>query len=246
MIKIIKSENNLAVFEISELYPGYGITLGNALRRVLLSSLESAAATSIKIKEVPHEFSTLPNIKEDIVEIALNIKQIRFQLSGDEPQTAFLKISGQKKVTAKDIKGPSQLAVVNKDVHIATLTNKAASLDMEITVEKGAGYVLAEERKGAKEKLPVGTIALDANFSPIRKVHYEIENMRVGEKTDYNRLRVFVETDGSITPQEAFLKSVEILVQQFNGLLVLEKSEKKLTEKKLKVKKVLKKSKKNA
>lgn len=240
MIKIIKSENNLVVFEISELYPGYGITLGNALRRVLLSSLEGAAATSIKIKGVPHEFSTLPNIKEDIVEISLNIKQIRFKLSGDEPQTAFLKISGQKKVTSKDIKGPSQLEVVNKNIHIATLTNKEALLDMEIVVEKGIGYVLAEERKSAKEKLPIGTITLDANFSPIRKVHYEIENMRVGEKTDYNRLRVFVETDGSITPQDAFFKSTEMLSKQFSGLIYLSE------ENKSKVKKVLKKSKKNA
>lgn len=231
--KIIKTEKNQAVFEVEELYPGYGITLGNAMRRVLLSSLEGAAATSIKIKGTPHEFSTLPNIKEDLLQISLNIKQIRFKLLSDEPQTAFLKVSGQKKITAKDIKGPSQLEVVNKDAYIATLTHKSANLDAEILVEKGFGYVTAEERKGAREKLPIGTIALDALFSPVRKINFEVENMRVGERTDFNRLRIFIETDGSITPQEAFLKAAEILVQQFNRLIEFEtpaKAEKKKLE----------------
>ena len=216
--KIIKSEKNMAVFEIEGLDPGYGTTLGNAMRRVLFSSISGAAATSIKIKNVAHEFSTLPHIKEDIIEIALNVKQVRFKLQGDESQVVFLKASGKKNITAKDIKVSSQVEVVNKEIHIAELTNKAANLDMEIIIEKGLGYIPVEDRKGAREKLPIGTIALDAIFTPIRKVNFEVENMRVGERTDYNRLKIIIETDSTINPGEAFLKASNILLEQFSRL----------------------------
>lgn len=214
--KVIKSGDASAVFEIENLYPGYGITIGNALRRVLLSSLKGAAVTMIKIKGVNHEFSTIPNIIEDVVEIALNLKQVRFKLDGDQPQQATLKVKGERDITAKDITGPSQLTVINKDIHIATLTDKKAELEIEMTIEKGLGYVPVEERK--KEKLEIGTIAVDAIFTPVRKVNYEVENMRVGDKTDFNRIKLFVETDGSVSPEDALVNAVDILVNQFSAL----------------------------
>lgn len=233
--KILKPGDTSAVFEIENLYPGYGITIGNALRRILLSSLEGAAVTIVKIKGASHEFSTLPHIIEDVVEIMLNLKQVRFKLDGDQPQQAVLKVKGEKEVTAKDITGPSQLTVINKDARIATLTDKKAELEIEITVEKGLGYVPVEQRK--KEKLEIGTIAVDAIFTPVRKVNYEVENMRVGDKTDFNRIKLFVETDGSITPEDAFTGAVDILVKQFSALtgetIVSEErtEEKSITEK---------------
>lgn len=214
--KIVKSGDTSAVFEIENLYPGYGITIGNALRRVLLSSLKGSAVTIIKIKGASHEFSTLPHIIEDVVEIMLNLKQIRFKLDGDQPQQAVLRVKGEKEVTAKDITGPSQLTVISKDSHIATLTDKKAELEIEMTIEKGLGYVPVEQRK--KEKLEIGTIAVDAIFTPIRKVNYEVENMRVGDRTDFNRINLFVETDGSITPEDAFINAVDILIKQFSAL----------------------------
>ena len=202
--KVITKDNFKAVIEVEDIYPGYGMTLGNALRRVLLSSLEGAAITMVKIKGVPHEFSTIPSVAEDVMEILLNLKQLRFVLHSSEPQEARLKISGEKTVTATDIECPSQVEVINKSAHIAELTDKGASLDIEMTIEKGFGYVQAEQSK--KEKLDVGAIALDAIFTPIRKINYEVEDMRVGDRTDFNRLRVLMETDGTIDPEEAFKK----------------------------------------
>jgi len=215
--KIIKKEDSKAIFEIESLYPGYGITLGNALRRALLSSIDGAAATSVKIDGVSHEFSTLDGVIEDVVELILNLKQVRFKLHGHEPQTLTLEVSGEREVKAKDIKAPSQVEVINKDAHVATLTDKKAKLSMEIRVERGLGYVPVEQRQ--KEKLAIGEIAVDAIFSPVRKVNYDVENMRVGDRTDFNRLRLLVETDGSITPEEAFNKAVEILDKHFHKLL---------------------------
>lgn len=210
---IIKQENNRAVFEIEGCYPGYGITLGNALRRVLLSSLPGAAVTGIKIKGIQHEFSTLPHIMEDVIEIILNLKQLRFKLADNEKHKLFLKASGEKNVKASEIKVPTGVEIINKDTHIAALTDKKAELEIEMDVEKGLGYWPVEQRQ--KQKLEIGLIPIDAIFSPIRKVNFEVENMRVGEKTDYNRLRFDVKTDGSITPEDAFKKAAEILVEQF-------------------------------
>lgn len=215
--KIIKSEGNSAVFEIENLYPGYGITIGNALRRVLLSSLKGASVTLVKIKGASHEFSTIPNIIEDVVEIILNLKQVRFKLDGDQPQHATLKVKGERKVTAKDIVVPSQVTVINKDIHIATLTDKKAELEIELTIEKGLGYVPIERR--GKEKLEIGAIAIDAIYTPVRKVNYEVESMRVGDRTDFNRIKLLVETDGSISPEESFRKAINILIDQFNSLI---------------------------
>ena len=147
----------------------------------------------------------------------MNLKQVRFKLDGDQPQYATLKVKGERKVTAKDIDAPSQVTVINKDTHIATLTDKKAELEIELTIEKGLGYVPVERR--GKEKLEIGAIAIDAIYTPIRKVNYEVENMRVGDRTDFNRIKLLVETDGSISPEESFRKAINILIDQFNSLI---------------------------
>ncbi len=212
--KLVEQKSpNRAVFEIEELYPGYGLTLGNALRRVILSSLPGAAITSVKIKDVNHEFSTLPGVLEDVVEMILNLKQIRFKVHSDEPQTITLKAKGEKEVKAGDIKLVSQVEIANPGIHIATLTSKNASLEIEIKVERGLGYSSIESRK--REKQEVGNIAVDAIFAPIRMVNYEVEDMRVGDRTDYNRLKIDIETDGTITPAEALAGSADLLIEHF-------------------------------
>ncbi len=214
--KVILEEGNRAVFEIEGLWPGYGQTIGNALRRILLSSLEGAAITSVKTEGVQHEFSTLPGMLEDMVEVTLNLKRVRFRMHGPGPYTATLSVKGERDVTAADIKTPSQLEVVNPDQHIATLTDKKAALIMDLAVERGVGYQPVEARQ--KEKVEIGTIALDAAFSPLRLVNYEVENMRVGERTDFNRVRFHIETDGSISSRGAFSAASKILQDQFTVL----------------------------
>lgn len=212
--KIIEKKENIAVFEIEALYPGYGVTIGNALRRVLLSSLQGAAITQVKIKGVHHEFSTISGVLEDVIIISLNLKQLRFKIYSEESQKATLKIKGEKEIKASDFELPAQLELVNKNAHIATLTDKKSELEMEILVEKGLGYEPAERRK--KDKLGVGVIALDAIFTPVRKVTFKVENMRVGERTDFDRLFLEIETDGTITPEEAFSQTSEILLSHFS------------------------------
>jgi DNA-directed RNA polymerase subunit alpha len=225
--KIIKKGENRAMFEIENCYPGYGMTLGNAFRRALLSSLPGAAVTSVKIKGVDHEFSTIPHVLEDVIQIILNLKQVRFKLYSDGPVILTLRAKGEKKVKASDIKASSDVEVINKDTHIATLTDKKAEIEIEIEVDRGLGYMPVEQRK--KEKLTIGSIAVDAIFSPIKRVNYEIENMRVGDRTDFNRLQIDIETDGSISPEDAFEKSARILVNHFSLFIGPEKTE---TEKK--------------
>ncbi len=209
---------NRATFEVEELYPGFGLTLGNALRRVMLSSLPAAAITSEKIKDVNHEFSTIPGVLEDIVEIILNLKQIRFKVHGDAAQTIALKVKGEKQVLAGDIKLTSQVEIANPGALIATLTSKNASLEIEMQVERGLGYSERETRK--KDKQEIGSIAVDAIFTPIKMINYDIEDMRVGDKTNYNRLRFDIETDGTITPTEALLGAAQILIEQFQVIMV--------------------------
>jgi DNA-directed RNA polymerase subunit alpha len=224
--QIIKKEKNKAIFEIEALYPGYGVTIGNALRRVLLSSLEGAAVTQIKIKGVPHEFTTIPGVLEDVLTIMLNVKNLRFKMIGDEPQKAILKAKGEKELKGADFELPTQLELVNPECHIANLTDKNAKFEMEILVEKGIGYLPRERKR--KEKLEIGVIPVDAIFTPIKRVAMRTENMRVGERTDFDRLFLEIETDGTITPEEAFLKANEILINQFSFLKEnLEKHEKK-------------------
>lgn len=214
-LKVINKKDNKAEFEIEGLYPGYGITIGNSLRRVLLSSLEGAAITQVKIKGAQHEFSTVPNVLEDVIAIVSNLKKLRFKLFSDEPQKASLKAKGEKKVKGSDFKVPTQLELENKTQPIATLTSNKAELDLEVQVEKGIGYEPVERRKRPK-KLEIGAIPIDAIFSPVRKVNYKVENMRVGERTDFDRLMLEIETDGTITPEEAFFQASEILIKHFS------------------------------
>lgn len=214
--KVVLEEANRAVFEIEDLFPGYGQTIGNSLRRVLLSSLEGAVMTSVKIEGVGHEFSTMEGIMEDAVDLILNLKQVRFRAHEKGPFTITLSVKGEREVTAKDFETPSQVEVINTSAHIATLTSKKSSFVMEAVVESGLGYVPVEAR--TSEKVEVGTIAIDAAFSPVRHVNYEVENMRVADRTDYNKVRFDIQTDGSITPREAFEKAAQILVDQFGAL----------------------------
>ena len=209
---------NRAIFEIEDLYPGYGVTLGNSLRRVMLSSLPGAAVTSVKIKDINHEFSTIPGVLEDIVEIILNLKQVRFKVYSEEPQTITLKAKGEKQVLAGDIKLVSQVEIANPGALIAKLTSKNASLEMEIQVEKGVGYSELETRK--KDKQEIGSIAVDAIFTPIKMINYEIEDMRVGDKTNYNRLKFDIETDGTLSPQDALTNAAQILIEQFKVITI--------------------------
>jgi DNA-directed RNA polymerase subunit alpha len=221
--KIILEEGSQGVYEIDGLYPGYGHTLGNSLRRIILSSLPGSAVTTVKIAGVSHEFSTIEGIKEDVITILLNIKKIRIQLLTDEPQTISLKVKGIKEVVASDIKVQGQIEILNPDLVIAHITDKNTELDIEMTVEKGLGYVSKEVLQ--KNKVDIGTITLDASFTPIRRVHYEVENMRVGDRTDFNRLKLSIETDGTLTPKEALEKSIEIMIQQLKSIVGFKEEE---------------------
>ena len=222
-IKKISETSTEGVFEVEGLYTGYGLTIGNALRRVLLSSLPGAAITKFKIKTVGHQFSTVSGVMEDVVEIGLNLKKVRFQIFSDEPQILTLKVKGSRAVTAADIETNDQVELITPDAHIATLTEKGAELEMELTVEKGLGYVPVESLK--KDKLPIGEIALDALFSPVVNVNFSVENMRVGDRTDFNRLRLHIKTDGTITPSSALRKSSNILQDHFTKISQIEVTE---------------------
>lgn len=231
-IKKNNISDNYGIFEIEPFYPGYGITIGNALRRVTLSSLEGAAVSTVKIKDVSHEFTTLPGVKEDVLHILLNLKQLRFKLHSDEPQKAILKIKGEKEITGKDFEFSSEVELANKDQYIATLTDKKSELEIEVTIEKGFGYKLADESD--KEKKEIGVMSLDKIFTPIKKVNYKVENVRVGERTDFDKLIFEIETDGTIKPEEALLESIEILGSHFQFLrdeLTLPKEVKKAVKK---------------
>lgn len=217
-------ENNKAEITIEPCYPGYGVTLGNSLRRVLLSSLEGAAINAFKINNVHHEFSTIPYVKEDLVEIILNLKKLRVKSYSNEPIKLELKTKGDKKATAGDITKNSEVEIINKDLVIATLTDKKAILDMELTVSKGRGYITVESTE--KEKLEIGNIAIDSIYSPVVNVGFEIENIRVGQKTDFEKIILTLETDGSISPKEALDQATEILVNHFQQILKPVKEEK--------------------
>lgn len=216
-IEIVPGEReNESILTMEPFFHGYGHTVGNALRRVLLSSLPGAAVTAVKIKGASHEFQAIPNVKEDVLEIILNLKQLRLKLYSDEPVKLTLKAKGEKNVTGKDIEANSDVEIVNKNLHIATLTDKAGELEMEITVAKGRGYVPTEER--GKEKAELGTIAVDALYSPIRAVGYKVDDVRVGQITNYDKLTLTIETDGSIPAEEAIRQSAKLLMDHF-GLL---------------------------
>jgi DNA-directed RNA polymerase subunit alpha len=213
-LKPVHEEGNKATFAIEPLHSGYGMTLGNSLRRVILSSLGGAAVTAVKIDSVAHEFSTIDGVKEDVVEIILNLKKLRFRVYSDEPQFLVLTAGGKGEVTAAQIKTTSDVEIVNPDQLIATLDTEKVKLGMEIKVEKGRGYVPVENRES--EKLEVGMIAVDAIYSPVQRVRYNVENTRVGQMTDLDRLVMEIETDGTITPHDAIRQAAEILVEHFS------------------------------
>ncbi|TSC62429.1 MAG: hypothetical protein G01um101448_1020 [Parcubacteria group bacterium Gr01-1014_48] len=221
--KVVLEENFRGMFEIDGLYPGYGHTLGNSLRRIILSSLPGAAITSVKIDGVSHEFSTIPGVQEDIITILLNLKRIRFAVTTDEPQTVMLKVKGEASVTAGDLEIPGQVTVLNPEQKIATINSKSTTLGMELTLERGLGYVSKEALQ--RDRVEIGSLAVDAIFTPIRRVNYEVENMRIGDRTDFNRLRIFIETDGTITPREALEKSIEIMINQLKAIVGFKEEE---------------------
>lgn len=215
-ITSVVDDNNKGTFTISPCYPGYGTTLGNALRRVLLSSLPGAAITAAKIKGVDHEFSTMDYVKEDVVDILLNLKQIRLAVHSDEPVEVTLSVKGKKEITAKDFEKNSLVEVANPDQHIATLTDDAGSFELTVIVENGRGYLPVESRE--HEKLEAGYMAIDAVYTPIRNVNFRTEHVRVEQMTNFDKLTLEVTTDGTITPDQAFMQACQILVDHFSLL----------------------------
>lgn len=208
---------NEGVLVVEPCFYGYGTTLGNALRRVLLSSLPGAAVTAVKMKGVTHEFQAVENLKEDALEVILNLKSLRMKVFSDEPVVLKLSAKGIKTITAADIASNADVEIVNPDLVIANLTDPKASFEMEITVRKGRGYESTEDRVG--ETYDIGTIAIDALFSPVRNVGYHVVNTRVGDITNYDKLIMNIETDGTITPEEAVEQSSKILIDYFSILL---------------------------
>ena len=210
-IKSTETEENFASYDIEPLEAGYGRTLGNALRRVLLSSLPGAAITAIKIEGAQHEFQDVPGVREDVTDIVLNVKKIRLRTHSDQPVTMRIEISGERVVTAADIQAPSTVEIVNPDVYICTLDGDDAHLELELVVESGKGYVPAETKEGQ----PIGQIPVDAIFTPVQRVNYIVENTRVGQMTNFDRITLQVWTDGTITPDEALRQASEVLVRHF-------------------------------
>lgn len=215
--KIISEDNFRGSYEIEGLSPGYGHTLGNSLRRIILSSLPGVAVTAIKISGAEHEFATISGVKEDVIGIILALKKVRFQMTGDEPQKLQLSAKGVEEVKAGDIQTNGQVEVVNKDLVIAHLTDKKSSLEIELTVEKGLGYVSKEFVRHDRNE--IGTIFMDAVFSPIRQVGYEVESMRVKDRINFNRLRLNIETDGTVSPREALEQSIRTMITQLQAIV---------------------------
>jgi len=203
---------------VEPLYPGYGMTLGNSLRRVLLSSLPGAAVVGVKIKGASHEFMAIPNIKEDVLEIVLNLKQLRFKMHSEEEIKLELSVSGKKAVKAGDITKNSQVEIINPELVLANITDPAGNLNMDIYIRPGRGYQMSESDKKASNE--IGYIEVDAIFSPILAVSSNVENVRVGKMTNWDKLVLDIKTDGTITYEEAFKESAQILINQFNSLLV--------------------------
>lgn len=217
VVNIDEHSANSATFAIEPLHSGYGMTLGNSLRRVLLSSIAGAAITSFKIDGASHEFTTLPGVKEDVVEIILNLKGVRFRLYSDEPQTIRLSKKSKGKVLAKDISANADVEIANPDHVIATLDGSKTDLTMDIVVEKGRGYRPVDE-SGSNRKSVSDMIVVDAIFSPVQRVRYKVENTRVGQMTDLDKLIISIETDGTISPKDAFEEASAVLVNQYTAL----------------------------
>ncbi|MBP9757112.1 MAG: DNA-directed RNA polymerase subunit alpha [Candidatus Pacebacteria bacterium] len=220
--RVVNESERSGTYEIDGLYPGYGFTLGNSLRRIILSSLPGAAVTHVKMPGVAHEFSTIEGVKEDVVTILLNIRKIRLKLNTDEPQTITLNVKGPKTVTAEDLNLPGQVEILNPEQIIAEVTGKGP-FELELRAERGLGYIPKEEHQ--KERVDIGSIALDAIFSPIRRANYEVENMRVGDRTDFNRLRILIETDGTLAPREALESSITTMIHQLKAVVGFKEEE---------------------
>ncbi len=214
--RIVSEGEYEGVYEIDGFYPGYGHTIGNSLRRIILSSLPGAAITSVRIEGVDHEFSTMNGVREDVVTILLNLKKLRFEIVSGDTQTVTLSVKGPKKISGADITLPGQVRLLNPNSYICEITDKG-TFTAEFKVERGLGYVPREMLK--KERVEVGEISLDAIFSPVRRVNYEVENMRVGDRTDFNRLRISIETDGTLTPRMALEQAIEIMITQLKAIV---------------------------
>ncbi len=210
-------QESYAKYEASPLPAGYGVTIGNALRRVLLSSLEGASVTSVQIRDVYHEFSTIPGVKEDVTQIVLNVKKLRLKSYAPHPVQLRLLKTGAGPVTAQDIEPNADVEIINLDQHLLTLDSDDVPVEIDMTVERGVGYLAAER----SDQLPIGVIPVDAIFSPVRKVNYTVENTRVGQMTNFDKLTIEIETDGTITPEEALSRSAEILVNQFRPFVTI-------------------------
>ena len=210
-IEPVEEAGTYAKYEAGPLQAGYGVTLGNALRRVMLSSLDGAAVTSIQIRDIYQEFSTIPGVKEDVTQIVLNVKKLRLKSFATHPVQLRLIKSGAGAVTAADIAESADVEIVNPELVLMTIDTDDVTIEMDLTVERGVGYLGAERA----EALPIGVIAIDAIFTPVRKVNYWVESMRVGQMTNYDKLTIEIETDGTLTPEEALSHSAEILVNQF-------------------------------
>jgi len=203
---------NYGRFVISPLERGYGITIGNSLRRVLLSSLEGAAVTSIRISDIHHEFSDIPGVREDVIRIMLNIKQLRMRMHDVDTARLHLEVRGAGAVTAADIIAPPEIEIVNPDLYLFTVDDSKTDLDMEMTVERGRGYSPADDRIG---KLPIGELPVDAVFSPVRRVNWTVGSARVGQSTNYDSLKLEIWTDGTISPEKALSSAAKLLIEQF-------------------------------
>src|SRR3989344_2799683 len=214
--RVVSEHEAEGVYEIDGLYPGYGHTLGNSLRRIILSSLPGAAVTSVKIEGVEHEFSTIPGIREDVVTILINLKKLRFEILTDAAQTISLSIKGPQKVSGSDLTLPGQVRLLNPNAYIFEITDKTEFV-AEFRIERGLGYVSREQLK--KDRVDIGEISVDAIFSPVRRVNYEVENMRVGDRTDFNRLRISIETDGTVGPRIALESAIEIMITQLKSIV---------------------------
>lgn len=212
-IHVLEFKENYGKFAVEPLERGFGHTVGNSLRRILLSSLPGAAVTSIKIEGVLHEFSTIPGVKEDVTELILTLKELSMKIDGDGMKTLKIEHKGEGVITAGDIYCPTGVEILNKDLHIATLTEDA-NLYMEIYVERGRGYVSAENNKS--DSMPIGVIPIDSIYTPVHKCSYSVENTRVGDRTDFEKLVLELWTDGSINPQEGVSLAAKILVEHLN------------------------------
>lgn len=221
--KVIFEKGNSGIFEIEGLYPGYGHTLGNSLRRIILSSLPGVSITSVKIAGVSHEFSVVEGVKEDVITILLNLKKIRMRFSTDDSQVITLRSKGEGLLTAKDLEVSGQVEILNPEQEIVTVTGKNAVIEMELKAEKGLGYMSREMID--KNRVDIGSIALDGIFTPVRRANYEVENMRVGDRTDFNKLRLFIETDGTLSPSEALSNAIEIMISQLKAIVGFKEEE---------------------